>query len=92
MPSPSISGGRVGIFSRVACRKGIKGIPQYARPVSKDGAARAYTKIASAAPKRRGRALAYRRIALRPTDQDGCFDVMFCAHKVEALDQRPAAP
>ena len=43
-------------------------------------------------PVKLGRAFAYRRIALRPTDQDGCFDVLFCAHRVGALDLREAAP
>lgn len=43
-------------------------------------------------PVKLGRAFAYRRIALCPTDQDGCFDVMFCAYKVGALDLREAAP
>src|SRR5205807_4484324 len=32
-----------------------------------------------------GRAFAHHRIALHPTDQDGCFDVLFCAHQVGAL-------
>ena len=43
-------------------------------------------------PLKLGRAFAQRRIALRPTDQDGCFDVLFCAHQVGALDLRQAAP
>jgi len=43
-------------------------------------------------PIKLGRAFGYRRVALRATDQDGCFDVLFCAHKVGALDLRPAAP
>jgi transposase InsO family protein len=43
-------------------------------------------------PIKLGRAFAYRRVALRPTDQEGCFDVMFCAHKVGVLDLREAAP
>jgi transposase InsO family protein len=43
-------------------------------------------------PVKLGRAFAYRRVALRPTDQDGCFDVLFCAHQVGALDLRQAAP
>jgi Integrase core domain len=42
-------------------------------------------------PVKLGRAFAHHRIALRPTDQDGCYDVMFCAHKVAALDLREAA-
>ena len=42
-------------------------------------------------PIKLGRAFAYRRVALRPTDQEGCFDVMFCAHQVGALDLRQAA-
>ena len=43
-------------------------------------------------PVKLGRAFSYHRVALRPTDQDGCFDVLFCAHKVGALDLRQAAP
>jgi len=43
-------------------------------------------------PLKVGRAFSYRRVALRPSDQDGCFDVLFCAHKVGALDLREAAP
>ena len=43
-------------------------------------------------PLKLGRAFALRRIALRATDQDGCFDVLFCAHQVGALDLRQAAP
>jgi len=43
-------------------------------------------------PIKLGRAFSYRRVALRATDQDGCFDVLFCAHKVGALDLRAAAP
>jgi hypothetical protein len=43
-------------------------------------------------PLKLGRAFAQRRIALRATDQDGCFDVLFCAHQVGALDLRQAAP
>ena len=35
-------------------------------------------------PLKLGRAFAHHRVALRPTDQDGCFDVLFCAHKVGA--------
>jgi transposase InsO family protein len=42
-------------------------------------------------PVKLGRAFAYRSVALRPTNQDGCFDVLFCAHKVGALDLREAA-
>ena len=42
-------------------------------------------------PIKLGRAFSYRRVALRPTDQDGCFDVMFCAHKLSALDLRETA-
>jgi hypothetical protein len=36
-------------------------------------------------PLKLGRAFSYRRVALRATEQDGCFDVIFCAHKVGAL-------
>jgi transposase InsO family protein len=43
-------------------------------------------------PVKLGRAFSHRRVALRATDQDGCFDVMFCAHRVGALDLRAAAP
>jgi transposase InsO family protein len=43
-------------------------------------------------PLKVGRAFSYRRVALRPSDQDGCFDVLFCAQKVGALDLREAAP
>jgi len=43
-------------------------------------------------PVKLGRAFAYRRVALRPTEQDGGFDVLFCAHPVGALDLRQAAP
>jgi hypothetical protein len=43
-------------------------------------------------PLKLGRAFADHRIALRPADQEGCFDVLFCAHKVGALDLRQAAP
>ena len=43
-------------------------------------------------PVKLGRAFAQRRVALRPTDQDGCFDVLFCAQKVGAVDLRKAAP
>jgi transposase InsO family protein len=43
-------------------------------------------------PLKVGRAFSYRRVALRPTDQDGRFEVLFCAHKVGALDLRQAAP
>ena len=42
-------------------------------------------------PVKLGRAFGYRRVALRPTEQDGCFDVLFCTHKVGALDLREAA-
>jgi len=43
-------------------------------------------------PVKLGKAFAYRRVALRPTAQDGCFDILFCAHTVGALDLREAAP
>src|SRR5256885_5073485 len=43
-------------------------------------------------PVKLGRAFAGRRVALRPTDQDGCFDVLFCAQGVGAVDLREAAP
>jgi hypothetical protein len=43
-------------------------------------------------PLKLGRAFAHHRIALRPADPEGCFDVLFCAHQVGALDLRQAAP
>jgi len=43
-------------------------------------------------PLKIGRAFSYRRVALRATELDGCFDVLFCAHKVGALDLRQAPP
>lgn len=43
-------------------------------------------------PIKLGRAFTHRRVALRPTAEDGCFDVMFCAHQVSAVDLREAAP
>lgn len=43
-------------------------------------------------PLKLGRAFAHHRIALRQADQEGCFDVLFCAHKVGAVDLRQAAP
>jgi hypothetical protein len=43
-------------------------------------------------PLKLGRAFAHHRIARRPADPEGCFDVMFCAHKPDALDLRQAAP
>ena len=42
-------------------------------------------------PIKLGRAFSHRRVALRPTDQDGCFDVLLCAHRVGAVDLREAA-
>lgn len=43
-------------------------------------------------PIKLGRAFTHRRVALRPTDQDGGFDVLFCTHRVGAVDLREAAP
>jgi transposase InsO family protein len=43
-------------------------------------------------PIKLGRAFSHRRVALRATDQDGCFDVLFCAHKLATLDLCEAAP
>lgn len=43
-------------------------------------------------PIKLGRAFTHRRVALRATEPDGCFDVVFCAHKVATLDLRQAAP
>jgi len=43
-------------------------------------------------PIKLGRAFTHRRVALRPAEQDGCFDVLFCAHKVAVLDLRQAVP
>jgi hypothetical protein len=42
-------------------------------------------------PIKLGRAFAYRRVALRPTEQEGGLDVIFCAHR-GTLDLRQAAP
>jgi transposase InsO family protein len=42
-------------------------------------------------PIRLGHAFRGRRIALRPSAADGCFDVLFCAHKVGIVDLREAA-
>jgi transposase InsO family protein len=42
-------------------------------------------------PIKLGHAFAHRRVALRPADQEGCFDVLFCAHTVAAVDLRQAA-
>ena len=39
-----------------------------------------------------GKAFAYRRVAVQPATADGCFDLMFCAHKVGTFDLREAAP
>jgi transposase InsO family protein len=43
-------------------------------------------------PVKLGRGFAHRRVALRPADREGCFDVLFCAHRVGAFDLREAAP
>jgi transposase InsO family protein len=43
-------------------------------------------------PVKLGRAFAHRRVALRPADREGCFDVLFCTHAVGAVDLRWAAP
>ena len=43
-------------------------------------------------PVKLGKAFVYRRVAVQPATADGCFDIMFCAHKVGALDLREAAP
>jgi len=43
-------------------------------------------------PIKLGRAFSRRRVALRPSAEGGCFDVLFCAHKVGAIDLREAAP
>ncbi len=43
-------------------------------------------------PIKLGRAFTHRRVALRPAEQDGCFDVLFCAHKVAVLDLHQAVP
>lgn len=43
-------------------------------------------------PLKLGRAFVHRRVALRPAERDGCFDVLFCAHRVGAFDLREAAP
>jgi hypothetical protein len=39
-----------------------------------------------------GRAFAHHPVALRPSQQDGCFDVFFCSFTVAQLDLREAAP
>ena len=43
-------------------------------------------------PIKLGKAFAYRRVAVQPATADGRFDIMFCAHKVGALDLRATAP
>ena len=43
-------------------------------------------------PIKLGKPFAHRRVALRPTEEDGCFDVLFCAHQVGAIDLCEAAP
>lgn len=43
-------------------------------------------------PIKLGRAFTHRCVALQPTQEDGCFDVMFCARKVATLDLREVAP
>ena len=43
-------------------------------------------------PLKLGRAFVHRRVALRPAEREGCFDVLFCAHRVGAFDLREAAP
>ena len=42
-------------------------------------------------PVKLGRAFAHRRVALRPSQQDDCFDVFFCSFTVAQLDLREAA-
>jgi hypothetical protein len=42
-------------------------------------------------PIKLGPAFTDRRVALRPTAQDGCFDVLFCAHRVGPVDLRETA-
>jgi transposase InsO family protein len=43
-------------------------------------------------PVKLGRAFVHRQVALRPTAEDGRYDVDFCGHIVAALDLREAAP
>ena len=43
-------------------------------------------------PIKLGKAFSHRAVALRASDQEGCFDVLFCAHRVGAVDLRQAAP
>lgn len=43
-------------------------------------------------PIKLGKAFTYRRVAVQPAALDGCFDIMFCTHKVGALDLREAVP
>jgi len=42
-------------------------------------------------PVKLGRAFTHRRVALRPSQQDGCFDVFFCSFTVAQLDLRETA-
>jgi len=42
-------------------------------------------------PVKLGRAFTHRRVALRPSQQHGCFDVFFCSFTVAQLDLRQAA-
>ncbi|HEX4185405.1 MAG TPA: IS481 family transposase [Stellaceae bacterium] len=43
-------------------------------------------------PIKLGKAFSHRAVALRPTDRDGCFEVLFWTHKLGAVDLREAAP
>jgi transposase InsO family protein len=43
-------------------------------------------------PFKLGRAFVHRRVALRPSVPDGCFDVVFCGHKVASFDLREPGP
>jgi transposase InsO family protein len=42
-------------------------------------------------PVKLGRAFVHRRVALRPAQPDGCFDVFFCGYKVATFDLDEAA-
>jgi transposase InsO family protein len=43
-------------------------------------------------PVKLGKAFQRHWVALRPTQQDGCFEVLFCEHRIGSLDLRQAAP
>ena len=43
-------------------------------------------------PIKLGKAFSHRAVALRTSGEDGCFEVLFCAHQVGAVNLRQAAP